>query len=62
MVWSNEKVVFLIQLYANESILWNPKLPEYRDRNKIYYAWNRIASKLNTERTEMERKLKILLA
>lgn len=43
MEWSQEKVMELIDLYKQKSILWNPTDPHHFNRLKKSDAWEEIA-------------------
>lgn len=42
MEWTNELTLEFLELYENEPVIWNPKMKEHKNRNKVSDAWNNI--------------------
>lgn len=64
MEWSNEIVLEFLQLYELEPSIWNPKHPNYKIRDIVHDAWNRISKNLNSNFpiVELKKKKKNLMA
>jgi len=60
MEWSQDKTLELIELYRLRPILWNCKLNDYKNRNKRQDTFNEIATLMNIDKDEVERKIKNL--
>lgn len=61
VVWSNDIVYNLIELFRDKPLLWDASLEDYKDRNKKHDAWLAIAQSLNMDKAAVERKVKSLL-
>ena len=62
MEWSKESVCHLIDLYHEKQILWDQTQPEYKNKFKKNDAWCEISKILNTEKLEVEKKMKNLIS
>lgn len=62
MEWSNEQVSDLIDTYRERPVLWDSRLPEHKDRDKRHEALLEISMLFETDKEEIERKLKNLLS
>ncbi|XP_049880179.1 uncharacterized protein LOC126376673 [Pectinophora gossypiella] len=60
MEWDEETTLKLINLYHIKELLWNPKHLDHKCRPKRFDALNEMANELNTNVTEIERKIKNL--
>ncbi|XP_071056526.1 uncharacterized protein [Onthophagus taurus] len=63
MPWTNEIISECLTLYEKETIIWNPKHEEHKDRNLIHDAWIRIQQQLsiNCSLTELKKKKDTLM-
>lgn len=59
--WTRSKTSELIELYRSREVLWNPKDPTYKDKNLKNYAWGEIAAQLQTDKFEVQNKVKNLI-
>ncbi|XP_075971079.1 uncharacterized protein LOC142973321 [Anticarsia gemmatalis] len=59
--WSNTQVFKLIDMFQEREFLWNPMLPEYRDRWKKYGAWCEMANEFGLDKHIVERKMRSLI-
>lgn len=58
MQWSSAKIIKLIEMYKEKTMLWNPNHEKYRDKPTRRDALNDIASKLDyIPVAEIERKI-----
>ncbi|KAJ8720809.1 hypothetical protein PYW08_006274 [Mythimna loreyi] len=61
VVWSNNQVSMLIELYQQRNILWDASNKDYKkDKFKKNDAWADIAAELNMSQKEVETKMHIL--
>ncbi|XP_072941224.1 uncharacterized protein [Epargyreus clarus] len=60
IVWSNEQISMLIELYQDHTLLWDVSNREYKNKLKKNYAWADIAAELNIPQKEVETKMHIL--
>ncbi|KAG8255559.1 hypothetical protein J6590_089641 [Homalodisca vitripennis] len=60
--WSRETVMQLIDLYREQPVLWNPMDPDFKNKNLKNYAWNDISREIKASNTEVQAKVKTLLA
>lgn len=58
MEWPNELVLDFLTFYEIEAVIWNPALPNHKNRNEVYDAWKRIEEKMEKKFTVTELKKK----
>lgn len=58
MEWPNELVLDFLTSYEIEAVIWNPALPNHKNRNEVYDAWKRIEEKMEKKFTVTELKKK----
>jgi len=56
MDWHKEKIIQLIDLYRDKSLLWNTKHSDRKDRNKKPDAWENISTVLIHDKSDVEKK------
>ncbi|CAK1594521.1 unnamed protein product [Parnassius mnemosyne] len=59
-VWSNDKIMQLIELFQSKSLLWDFSIKEYKDTNKKNDAFEEISQALNIPKKDMENKINVL--
>ncbi|XP_050507857.1 uncharacterized protein LOC126885343 [Diabrotica virgifera virgifera] len=62
ITWTNELIDTLIDLYHTQSVLWNPKDVNYKNKNKKKDAWKTISDVMGLHELEIQRKIKNLTA
>nr|XP_022907617.1 uncharacterized protein LOC111419095 [Onthophagus taurus] len=64
MEWSNELTLEFLKFYEIENIIWNPKNPNHKNRNKVADAWNNIKASLRVDCSvaELKKKKESLMA
>lgn len=60
--WSHEFTMQFLELYRNESVIWNSKHPTHKDRKKVYAAWLRLSEGVQRSVKELKRKKDSLMA
>lgn len=60
MEWNRNKVISFIERYRSCEILWDARHPDYKDRDKRREAMTEIAASFNTDRSEVEKKIRNL--
>lgn len=60
VVWSNNQISMLIELFHKHSILWDASNKDYKDKFKKNDAWADIAAELHVSQKEVETKMHIL--
>lgn len=60
VMWTNELIYQLIDLYRTQTVLWNPKDVHYRNKNKKKDAWKIISDVIRIHELELQRKIKNL--
>ena len=58
MEWSNELTLEFLQLFENEAVIWNPQIPDHKNRNKVADAWNNIKANFSVDCSVVELKKK----
>lgn len=58
MEWSNELTLEFLQLFENEAVIWNPQIPDHKNRNKVADAWNNIKANFSVDCPVVELKKK----
>ncbi|CAH0563089.1 unnamed protein product [Brassicogethes aeneus] len=58
MEWSNETVLKFLEWDENEPVIWNASLPNHKNRNDVYDAWNRNEVKMDKKYTITKLKKK----
>lgn len=61
MEWANTNVSQLIDLYREHEVLWNTKLLDFKNRNKKHDAWTAIAKYFQTDKDEVEKKMRSVI-
>lgn len=56
--WTEKKVLLLVELFRNESSLWNPREKSYKNKNQRSDSLMKISKELGVEKLEVERKIK----
>ncbi|XP_026464463.1 uncharacterized protein LOC113367047 [Ctenocephalides felis] len=56
-----EDVIFLIEMYQEKNLLWNPKNPHYHNKKLKDDAWKEIANMLQKTMSEVKQKMASLL-
>lgn len=56
-VWSKEETIDLIHIYEENSVLWNSKCKEYRNREIKDSILRNVSQKFNCTSEEIQRKL-----
>lgn len=65
MEWSNEVTFEFLNLYQNESALWNSLSPQHKNKNDVHDAWLRIKTNLKDGHfsiTELKKKKENLMS
>lgn len=60
VVWGNDTVLLLIELYESRDLLWDTSHRDYRNKIKKNDAWEDIAKALKLPRKEIETKVHTL--
>lgn len=60
VVWENDTVLSLLELYESRGLLWDTSHRDYRNRIKKNDAWEDIAKALKLSRKEIETKVHTL--
>ena len=60
VVWSNDKIMQLIELFQSKPLLWDSSIKEYKDRNKKNDAFEEISQALNIPKKDVETKIHVL--
>lgn len=60
MDWSRYKVIEFINRFRSMEILWDHKHPHFKDRHKRRDALAEIAAEFETEKSEIEKKIRNL--
>nr|XP_026496143.1 transcription factor Adf-1-like [Vanessa tameamea] len=60
VVWGNDTVLLLIELYESRDLLWDTSHRDYRNKIKKTDAWEDIAKALKLARKEIETKVHTL--
>lgn len=60
MEWPDCKSLQLIQLYREKRILWDPLDKNYKNSKKKMDDWEEIATKMNTDVTNVKKKIESL--
>ncbi|KAJ8924305.1 hypothetical protein NQ315_007098 [Exocentrus adspersus] len=58
--WTNDTVLWLIDLYRDRQLLWDNSATDYKDKTKKNEAWEGIAEEMQISRREVENKIHIL--
>lgn len=64
MEWTNELTLKFLELFENEPVIWNPRIPDHKNRNKVADAWINIQRQLSVDCsvTELKKKKESLMA
>ncbi|XP_017768815.1 PREDICTED: uncharacterized protein LOC108556957 isoform X2 [Nicrophorus vespilloides] len=64
MEWSNDTVMRFLDIYENESIVWDPSHAHHKNRNEVHDAWRRIQADFgeNISITDLKKKKDSLMA
>ncbi|XP_050517011.1 uncharacterized protein LOC126891783 [Diabrotica virgifera virgifera] len=64
MDWGKKDVFKFLQLYEDESVIWNPEHSDNKNRNLVYDAWKRIEINMDGKYPidELKRKKESLMA
>nr|CAH7740413.1 unnamed protein product [Callosobruchus chinensis] len=64
MDWSNDTVIEFLEGYRSEPCIWDPRNPQYKNRNAVNEAWERIRDSLSVSFTvgELKKKKESLMA
>ncbi|XP_045781400.1 uncharacterized protein LOC123878298 [Maniola jurtina] len=57
VVWSNENILTLIEMYQNSQLLWDTSHRDYKNKIKKNDAWESIATTLDIPRKDVEGKM-----
>nr|CAI5854147.1 unnamed protein product [Callosobruchus analis]CAI5859777.1 unnamed protein product [Callosobruchus analis] len=49
MKWSNEQILEIISAYEKYPVLWSPKHPYHKNRNKLNDGWAQLQNEFSTE-------------
>ncbi|CAG4990254.1 unnamed protein product [Colias eurytheme] len=60
VVWSNDKIMQLIELFQSKPLLWDSSIKEYKGRNKKNDAFEEISQALNIPKKNVETKIHVL--
>ncbi|VVC90785.1 unnamed protein product [Leptidea sinapis] len=60
--WSTEETFKFLNLYRNESVIWDINKMEHKDKSRIKEAWDRIVKEMNIPLEELKRKKEGLMA
>ncbi|XP_047503412.1 uncharacterized protein LOC125048665 [Pieris napi] len=60
VVWSNDKIMQLIELFQSKPLLWDCSIKQYKDRNKKNDAFEEISQVLNIPKKDVETKIHVL--
>lgn len=60
IVWGNDTVLSLLELYENRELLWNTSHRDYKNKIKKNDAWEAIAKELKLSRKDIETKIHTL--
>nr|CAI5864297.1 unnamed protein product [Callosobruchus analis] len=56
MEWTNDLTLEVFSLFENEPVIWNPRIPDHKNRNKVVDAWINIQKQFSVERSVAESK------
>ncbi|KAL4714286.1 hypothetical protein ACJJTC_009638 [Scirpophaga incertulas] len=60
--WPHSEILKFLQCYRAETIIWNPKNKNHKDKNKVSSdAWNRISTNMGISVDELKKKKEILM-
>nr|CAI5828347.1 unnamed protein product [Callosobruchus analis] len=64
MEWTNDLTLEFLTLLENEPGIWNPRIPDHKNRNKATDAWTNIYTQFGVECSvdELKRKKESLMA
>ena len=62
MEWSSDQILILIELYRNETCLWDPRDSEYKVKNKKNYAWAKTGKLMKCRVEKAKKKIDSLLS
>lgn len=60
VVWSNDKIMQLIELFQSKPLLWDCSIKQYKDRNKKKDAFEEISQVINIPKKDVETKIHVL--
>nr|CAI5869841.1 unnamed protein product [Callosobruchus analis] len=55
----NDLTLEFLSLFENEPVIWNPRIPDHKNRNKVADAWTNIQKQFSVECSVAELKKKI---
>ncbi|KAG8297667.1 hypothetical protein J6590_030176 [Homalodisca vitripennis] len=55
--WPRERVFKLIELYREQTVLWDPTCREFKDKNLKNSAWTEIALAMKLSRSEVSKRV-----
>ncbi|XP_044745678.1 uncharacterized protein LOC123307434 [Coccinella septempunctata] len=62
MDWTNELTLYFLQLYRDEPCLWDPSHCNYKRKDQIVMAWQRLSESTGKSVAELKRKKESLMA
>nr|CAI5835409.1 unnamed protein product [Callosobruchus analis] len=62
--WTNDLTLEFLSLFANEPVIWNPRIPDHKSKNKVADAWTNIQKQFSVECSvpELKKKKESLMA
>lgn len=61
MEWNKENTALLIEYFKEKRELWDSTSEHFKNRNKKHDAWMHLASKFDTEKSVVEKKMRSLI-
>ncbi|GBP78603.1 hypothetical protein EVAR_65031_1 [Eumeta japonica] len=54
--WPHSEILNFLEFYRAETIIWNPKHKNHKDKNKVSDAWNRISNNMGIPVDDLKRR------
>nr|CAI5832785.1 unnamed protein product [Callosobruchus analis] len=58
MEWTNNLTLGFLSLFGKEPVIWSPRIPDHKSRNKMANAWTNIQKQFSVECSVAELKKK----
>ncbi|GBP93360.1 hypothetical protein EVAR_85171_1 [Eumeta japonica] len=59
--WPHSEILNFLEFYRAETIIWNPKHKNHKDKNKVSDAWNRISNNMGIPVDDLKKKKETLM-
>ncbi|KAG7300743.1 hypothetical protein JYU34_015069 [Plutella xylostella] len=59
--WPHSEILKFLEYYRAETIIWNPKHKNHKDKNKVSDAWNRISNNMGIPVEDLKKKKETLM-